>query len=339
MPEEPEEPAAAEPDLAPLEPELPPPEPEEEEPEAAGELPEEAGEEPEEENFDDQALFPEDTTLELAPDEEESIFSDEIPEDPHEDEDSFLDLEGGLEPDPEIPPEEEPAAVGEPMAADEPAEPALETEDTPGEEQLIDGETISEEDLISQEEPLSGEEPAFEEELLSEEETIPEEETALEKEGAFEKEPVPGEEAAEDFLAAGDSSEPKEDRPLNTEGIAGLLNHLKKLAHELPNKDMELFLNSDVRLSLEFLIDVLKGRKGLYKDISERMGKNQKAAEKGDTAGTPPPAEVAGTLTYLEQLASSLPDKELSAAITRKTDAVIAVIKQGGEIKAPPKKG
>jgi hypothetical protein len=98
---------------------------------------------------------------------------------------------------------------------------------------------------------------------------------------------------------------------------------------------MEQFLNSDVRLSLEFLVDVLQGRKGLYQDIKERIGETP---EKRDSEGTPPPAEVAGTLAYLEQLAASLPDRELSEAITRKTEAVIAGIKQNSAAKAPMEK-
>jgi hypothetical protein len=92
-------------------------------------------------------------------------------------------------------------------------------------------------------------------------------------------------------------------------------------------------------LSLEFLIDVLQGRKGLYKDIKERIGEDRETPEKGESAGALPPAQVTGTLAYLERLASALPDQTLSAAITRKADAVITEIRQSDEIKAFIEKG
>jgi tetratricopeptide (TPR) repeat protein len=316
----------AEPAASPLEPELPPPGPEEDaslsgEPELPpqeesfpeAEETESSDEESTEENPDDEALFPEDTTLELSPDEEESIFSDEIPENPAvlESEDDLLDLEPGLPPPEEFTPEE----------------------------------TLPEDQPVFEEGPVFENEPALEEEPDAEDEVILEESGAADEPDLGEKPAagdgtVPEELAAEDepLVKEGtsireDSSGSKPGKPLDAENIAKLLSHLKALIRELPDKNVEQFLNSDVRLSLEFLIDVLQGRKGLYKDIKERLGEEQETPESGDSAGTPPSAQVAGTLAYLERLASVLPDQTLSTAITRKTDAVIAEITQSGKIK------
>jgi hypothetical protein len=340
--------------LPPLEPELPPPLPEEQEPELPpeeeGEYPaglpdegesldngvpeetegeeeitEESGEESGEENPEDELFFPEDTTLELSPDDEESVFSDETPEDltAGENEEGFLDLE----PDSETP-AEEPAVEAVLEAEDVSDEEIIPIDETPPE-----GEPLLEEEAAVEDEPVS-EEEAPENEAVPEApavEALPD----LQGEAISPEEPAPGEETA----AVEDASGPKPDRPLETEDIARLLNHLKGLTRELPGKEIEHFLDSDVRLSLEFLIDVLQGRKGLYHDIKERLGEDSEIQEGGEHDGTLPPAEVAGTLTYLEQLASALPDRELSAAITRKANAVIAEIKQSGEIKAPAEKG
>jgi hypothetical protein len=76
----------------------------------------------------------------------------------------------------------------------------------------------------------------------------------------------------------------------------------------------------------------LDGRKGLFRDIEERKGES---VEEIDAADEPPAEEVAGTLGYLEGLATELPDSELSAAIARKTKMLITGLKQsaakGGE--------
>jgi hypothetical protein len=281
--EEPEEQplVSEEPEASPFEPELPPPEPEAEESESG------------EENPDDEVFFPEDTALELSPDEEESIFSEETPEDlaAQGSEDDFLDLE------PDLPPPVE--------------------------------EIVPMEETLPEEEPDAEDEAVFEEPGAADE---PEEKPAAEDEAVLEELSSDDEPELKARAAAGEGSfGPKADKPLDAEDIAKLLNHLKGLIRELPDKDMEQFLNSDVRLSLEFLIDILRGRRGLYKDIEERLGEDPETPENGEPAGAPPPAQVAGTLAYLERLASALPDQTLSAAITRKTDAVIAGIKQSGK--------
>jgi hypothetical protein len=309
------------------EPELAPPEPEEEalvseDPEIP--LQEEPspldGEEPAEENPDDELFFPEDAALKLSPDDEESIFSDEIPEDPAAAPDAAWETED---------------ARGE----EEPGETA------PREENPLEEEAAAEEEFAPEEEPAAAEEEfapeeepaATEEEFAPEEEpATAEEEFAPEKEAAAADEPVleelEGETSAGETpagsVSAGENSFGRgPDKPLEPEAVAKLLDYLKELARALPTKDEEEFLNSDIRLSLEFLIDVLRGRKGLYKDIKARMGEDPEIL-KEEPAEAPAPSKVAGTLTYLEQLASALPDHDLSAAITRKTDAIIAGIKQ-----------
>jgi hypothetical protein len=117
------------------------------------------------------------------------------------------------------------------------------------------------------------------------------------------------------------------------------LNRLKELALALPDKDKELFLHSDVRLTMEFVIDVLRGQKGLFREIEERKGETPEAAKMGDDFELPPPEEVAGTLTYLEGMAAALPDRDLSAAVTKKLETVITGIKQIGGTKQSAEKG
>jgi hypothetical protein len=107
--------------------------------------------------------------------------------------------------------------------------------------------------------------------------------------------------------------------------MVGLLKSLKGLAEALPDKNKSDFLASDCRLSMEFIIDVLEGRKGLFRNIEERKGES---IEEIVVLSEPAPEEVAGTLGYLEGLAAQLPDTELSAAIARKTKTVITELKQ-----------
>jgi tetratricopeptide (TPR) repeat protein len=168
-------------------------------------------------------------------------------------------------------------------------------------------------DFESEPEPLEEEIPALSEEPFTEE--------APQDEVLFEGQPKA--EPALDALKIGD---------IRASDILGLLKNLKYLTRSLPEKDKDNFLKSDCRLSLEFIIDVLEGRKGLFRDIEERKGETSGAI---DVNSSPEPQEVAGTLKYLKHLADDLPDCGLSAAITRKAEAVIAELEKLRETRRP----
>jgi hypothetical protein len=85
-------------------------------------------------------------------------------------------------------------------------------------------------------------------------------------------------------------------------------------------------MQSDARISMEYIIDSLEGRKGLFKEIQERLPEKAKPPS-GKTAAKVKVADVAGTLKFLGRLASALPDQGLSAAITRKVDTVVTEIR------------
>jgi hypothetical protein len=117
--------------------------------------------------------------------------------------------------------------------------------------------------------------------------------------------------------------------------MIGLMRYLKGLTESLPDKPRINFMQSDARLSMEYVIDCLEGRKGLFKEIQERA---PQAAVRKPTPEGPKKAgslNVAGTLAFLGKLASALPDRHLSTAITRKVDTIIMGIqtaaKNGGD--------
>jgi tetratricopeptide (TPR) repeat protein len=266
---------------------------------------EDAGEEPvsEEALFEE---FPEDLAAEETP---EEVFEEEIPA--------------------EAPAEE--ASAAEAAAEDAGEDPAEEASANAGEEPLP-------------EEALFEEFPG---ELAAEE--IPEE--AVEEEIPAE---APAEEASAAEAVAEDAGEgPAEVSPANTiplegspiipagpdkpEGrvppgkpkMLGLIQYLKNLAESLPNEKRDAFMKSDARLGMEYIIDTLEGRKGLFREIQERVPEALSPREKQERAAdVPKPKDVTNTLAYLGKLATALSDQHLSAAITRKVDTVILEMRQ-----------
>jgi tetratricopeptide (TPR) repeat protein len=314
--------------------------------------------------------------------EEEESFpgeevSGELPIDDEAPEDSvFLEDEGpesfdaGEEEVPlEAAPEEE-----------EPLETALETGDDIPPEEEPEGEFAEEEELFGESRPeeeeslLGGETPDFPEEEPGPEGDEPETAKAAEP---LVEEPVPEEISAgplaEETPEAPEPLPPGE--PQSTEAPAqpekssggdllGLMNYLKDLAGTLPNKDREQFMQSEARLSMEYIIDTLEGRKGLIRNIEERKiasprtavpaGQAPDAVSDGPPlskmaalrARTPDPDEgdpkkgksgLAGMLKFLAGLAGALPDHHLGTAINRKVDTVISEIKK--RRKTPEKNG
>jgi tetratricopeptide (TPR) repeat protein len=112
---------------------------------------------------------------------------------------------------------------------------------------------------------------------------------------------------------------------LQPESMLGLMRCLKDLAGSLPDKNRAIFMQSDARIGIEYIIDSLEGRKGLFKGIQERLPEKTKLPP-GETSAKVKAADVAGTLRFLGRLASALPDQELSAAIARKVDTIVTEI-------------
>jgi hypothetical protein len=102
------------------------------------------------------------------------------------------------------------------------------------------------------------------------------------------------------------------------------MNYLKDLAGSLPEKKRESFMTSDARLSMEYVINTLEGKKGLLKEIKEKV-------PVADSFKPPPSSDsdnkkVAGTLSYLGNLSNSLPDKELFSALKQKVQRIMSRI-------------
>jgi tetratricopeptide (TPR) repeat protein len=247
------------------------------------------------------------------------------------------------------PPPEEPqereipwdAEPEEPYTVSDEGEEAIPGEswdETPEEEPAESGEAL--EDLFGDETP---EAPGTEDEETGDD--IQEAEAAeMEPDAPLPQEKLP--EISDDFfdeLAAPENPAPpatpesappggaeKESPPrIRKDAMIGLMKYLKDLAVSLPDKNRSAFLQSDARLSMEYVIDSLEGRKGLFKEIQEKSSlyeiHQNKTPEK---TGAIKPADVAGTLAFLGKLAAALPDKTLTGAITRKVDTVITGIRR-----------
>ncbi|GHU82251.1 hypothetical protein FACS189468_6270 [Spirochaetia bacterium] len=127
-----------------------------------------------------------------------------------------------------------------------------------------------------------------------------------------------------------ESAAPEEpEKKLSREELLDLLHYLKGLTDFLPEKKRETFMQSNARLSLDYVIDVLEGRKGLDQETEAPLPVPAPGtpAEEAGTTGAPKPVELAGTLAYLGELASTLPGSDLAALITRKIDTIMTEIR------------
>jgi Flp pilus assembly protein TadD len=108
-----------------------------------------------------------------------------------------------------------------------------------------------------------------------------------------------------------------------------LMRYLKAMTEGLPQKARELFLRSEARLSMEYIIATLEGHAGLFKEI-----RNRKLAPK--PGGEAP--DLTGTLDYLRKMAEALGDPDLSEALRRKVDTVILELEQPlpEDLEGPP---
>jgi tetratricopeptide (TPR) repeat protein len=119
-------------------------------------------------------------------------------------------------------------------------------------------------------------------------------------------------------------NKPEGSLPPEKPKMLGLIQYLRSLAESLPKEKRDTFMKSDARLGMEYIIDTLEGRKGLFRGIQERVPVAlSPPKQQRETADVPKPKDVTNTLAYLGKLASALSDQHLSAAITRKVDTVI----------------
>jgi hypothetical protein len=282
------------------------------------------------------------------PGEEDEIPEAEIPGDEYPEEDSIFDEE-----------------IPEDFSAPDFPGPDLEEPDLSGEEDLIPDEEIpliSGEEPVVEDQPLSEEPPSFEE--------VPDAPVETENFSPEEISPEPDPEASVPAAQTASAAAPREKTEppgLKKDDMLGLMNYLKQLAGSLPHKDHDTFMQSDARLSMEYIIDTLKGRRGLIREITARMpgtgaasagraaplaavpeapvfpapgGKMaalraaSDAAEAAEAALGKPKKQkkpdVAGMLAFMAKLAGALPDPGLGKAITRKVDTVITDIKHSG---------
>jgi tetratricopeptide (TPR) repeat protein len=239
-----------------------------------------------------------DDTEEMMPEGDEDVNPDEIPYDMF---DGAIDEES---PEEEFPKEDIPAEIPE----EEPFE-----EETPAEE--------------SGEEEIPAEEPA--EEGLSEETGAEDDSDSAEEDAAAGE--TEAAEKPDSEIPASESVDPGAAAPPGTvlcsaEGInsaavpdiLGLMNYLKGLSKSLPEKERETFMQSDVRVSMEYLIDTMEGHRGLRKDIEDRFNISAE--------GAPGKGSLSGTLGYLKKLADALPDQDLGKAISRKLETVMSAL-------------
>jgi tetratricopeptide (TPR) repeat protein len=159
-----------------------------------------------------------------------------------------------------------------------------------------------------------------------EEEEVPEEEFPGMGEQDLDGKETPCETEASEQNISVDSEAAEEE--LTREKIAGLMNYLKGLAGSLSDPKKEHFLKSDARLSMEYVINTLEGKKGLLREIREKLPEAEfpeprlSAPEKSGVDNQ----KLAGTLSYLDNLSSAMPDKDLLAALRQKVQNIMTRI-------------
>ncbi len=121
-----------------------------------------------------------------------------------------------------------------------------------------------------------------------------------------------------------------------------MFSYLRSLIQELPEKRKAEFMSSDERLAMEYVIDRLEGKPGLFAGIVEKqteIGTLESGTRASETfasgTGSPGAPEVAltatsliDTLSYLDNLMGALPDKNLKSSIDRRVERIVAGIKQ-----------
>jgi hypothetical protein len=109
--------------------------------------------------------------------------------------------------------------------------------------------------------------------------------------------------------------------------VLGLMNYLKDLSSSLREKKKDDFMQSDARLSMEYVINTLNGKKGLLKEINKRKPQKEQNAPPYKPATAKVSGEkIAGTLSYLENLSDSVYDKNLNITLRQKVQSIMSKI-------------
>jgi len=227
------------------------------------------------------------------------------------------------------------------------------TEDSPPEEDLFDeemqealftepeAEPEPEADPESEEEFVEEEEPELEDELAAEDSLLDYDDNASQDVPADPAGPADslGSELAEEAAHAAELQHtcseasssvqqlPAQEEPFNRDSILGLMNYLKGLSGSLPEGKKDSFMKSDARLSLEYMINTLEGKKGLLKEIKTKVPSNEPPAVQSGTAEVPIATDkITGTLSYLGNLSGSIHDKNLFTALRKKVQSITSKI-------------
>jgi hypothetical protein len=145
-------------------------------------------------------------------------------------------------------------------------------------------------DLAPEREPL--EEPSPEETGPG---TSPEVAEQAEPEAAEQTEPVRESIKTGEPEPAESDSQEKQKKAKPGDDLLGLMKFLKSMTGALPDRDRESFMQSDARLSMEYIIDTLEGRKGLIRDIEQRRKAGSSAVPAGAPAFAGTPGSAAAT--------------------------------------------
>ena len=119
---------------------------------------------------------------------------------------------------------------------------------------------------------------------------------------------------------------------LSKEAILDLMNYIKNLSASLPEEKKESFLQSNARVSMEYVINSLEGRKGLLKKIKARAKEDSPVSLLSLPSSNALPAglakdKITGTLSYLGNLSGSIKDKDLFIALRKKVQKIMTKIK------------
>jgi hypothetical protein len=226
--------------------------------------------------------------------------------------------------------EENPQDWAEPEAEAPSEEQSLpEDEDVPGEslpedQAAGDGEAVENEfgeeepeDVFADEIP-EGEQQADPEELFPEDSEEPQEESPRESSAPAASQPD----------AFQDASVPDAEPKLTKDSVLGLVKYLKDMSGSLPDKKREDFMQSDARVSMEYVINTLEGKKGLFEEIKKKVPSAVPAKPRAlSIPAVPDKEKIAGTLSYLGNLSTSIQDKNLFAALRKKVQNIMARIK------------
>jgi hypothetical protein len=80
---------------------------------------------------------------------------------------------------------------------------------------------------------------------------------------------------------------------------------------------------------MEYVINTLKGKRGLLEEIKEKVPEAR--SYRPSVPEVPDSQKVAGTLSYLGNLTSVLPDKDLFLVLKQRVQRIMSRIKAVGE--------